>query len=325
MAFAANLLIALAKSAAALLTGSASMLAEAAHSWADAGNEVFLVVAKRRSRRPRDPRHPAGHGREAYVWSMFAAIGLFAVGATVSVLHGLRELAQPEPAEHFRLAYAVLAVSFVLEGISFLQALREARRTAADRGRDVLDHIVETSDPTLRAVFAEDAAALVGCAIAACAVALHQITGSAVPDAIGSIVIGLLLGVVAILLIDRNRRFLVGEAVDPELRAAAGAWLMARPEIESVTFLHLEYAGPGEVAVLARVDLADDPAESTVAARMAGVEDDLLSFAGISQATLAPARPGSANEFPADAPVTAGEASSAAKAAERVGQLAEEL
>ena len=130
VAFVANLLIALAKTVAALLTGSASMVAEAAHSWADSGNEVFLFIAQRRAARPADERHPIGHGREAYVWSLFAAVGLFAVGAAVSVTHGITQLVHPEPAQDFVIAYVVLAIAFVLEGISFLQSTRQARAEA---------------------------------------------------------------------------------------------------------------------------------------------------------------------------------------------------
>ena len=127
IAFAANLLVAVAKSVAAVVTGSASMLAEAAHSWADTGNEVFLLIAYRRSRRPPDRAHPLGHGREAYVWSLLAALGLFVAGAAVSVTHGVQELLHPAPATDFLVGYVVLAISFVLEGISFLRSVRQAQ------------------------------------------------------------------------------------------------------------------------------------------------------------------------------------------------------
>src|SRR5256886_10287745 len=122
VAFGANMLIAVAKTAAAAVTGSASLLAESAHSWADTGNEIFLLVANWRSRRPADPTHPFGHGREAYVWSLLAAIGLFVAGAAVSVTHGIQELINPEPAGHFAVGYILLAGSFVLEGVSILRS-----------------------------------------------------------------------------------------------------------------------------------------------------------------------------------------------------------
>src|SRR5256885_1707865 len=130
VALAANLLVAVAKSIAAVVTGSASLLAEAAHSWADTGNEVFLLIAYRRSRRPPDRAHPLGHGREAYVWSLLAALGLFVAGAAFSVTHGVQELLHPAPATAFVVGYVVLAVSFVLEGASLLRSIRQARPTA---------------------------------------------------------------------------------------------------------------------------------------------------------------------------------------------------
>jgi cation diffusion facilitator family transporter len=150
VAFAANLLVAVAKSVAAVVTGSASLLAEAAHSWADTGNEVLLVIAHRRSRRPPDRAHPLGHGREAYVWSLLAGVGLFVAGAAVSVTHGVQELLHPEPATDFLVGYVVLAVSFVLEGISFLRSVRQARPTAALMKRDLIGAVMASSDPTLR-------------------------------------------------------------------------------------------------------------------------------------------------------------------------------
>src|SRR5215467_6418563 len=174
VAFGANVLIAVAKSAAAAVTGSASLVAEAAHSWADAGNEIFLLIANRRSRRPPDPAHPFGHGREAYVWSLFAALGLFVAGAAVSVTHGVQELIHAEPASYFAVGYVVLAISFVLEAISFRQSVLQAKREAESLDRDLIEHVLATSDPTLRAVFAEDSAALTGLLIAAGGLGLHQ-------------------------------------------------------------------------------------------------------------------------------------------------------
>ena len=204
---------------------------------------MFLLVANRRSRRPPDPAHPLGHGREAYVWSLLAALGLFVAGAAVSVTHGIQELRTPEPATDFVVGYVVLAVSFVLEGISFLRSLRQARPAAELMGRDLLEQVMASSDPTLRAVFAEDAAALTGLVIAAVGLAAHQATGSVTPDAVGSILIGVLLAVVAMILFDRNRQFLVGEEADPRIRAAAITALLDMPEVAWVTYLRLEIVG----------------------------------------------------------------------------------
>lgn len=215
VALAANALIAVAKTVAAVLTGAASMLAEAAHSWADTGNEVLLYIAGRRSVQPPDDRHPVGYGREAYVWALFAGFGLFGIGAVVSIMHGVQELVHPEPATNYLVSYVVLALAFALEGVSFLQALRQARAQAETTDAQVLDHVLRTSDPTLRAVFFEDAAALTGLVIAFLGILLHQVTGSAVPDALGSILVGVVLAAVAVMLIQKNRRFLVGVSVQP--------------------------------------------------------------------------------------------------------------
>jgi cation diffusion facilitator family transporter len=266
VAFLANLVIAVAKSVAAVITGSASMLAEAAHSWADAGNEVFLMIANRRSRREPDPTHPQGYGREAYVWSLFAALGLFVAGAAVSVTHGVQELITPEPAADFLVGY------LVLEGTSFLQSIRQAGPEADAMQRDLLEHVLATSDPTLRAVFAEDAAALIGLLIAAGGLAAHQVTGSATPDAIGSILVGVLLAVVAVVLINRNRRFLVGQQADPRVRAAVIRNLLELPEVARVTYLRLDVVGPRMVSVVGAVDLTGDDVESQLGKRLRALE-----------------------------------------------------
>ena len=286
IAFGANLLVAAAKTAAAILTGSASMVAEAAHSWADTGNEIFLLVAIRRAARGPDEKHPLGFGRESYVWSMFAALGLFAAGAAVSVTHGISQLLHLEPASDFLIAYIVLAIAFLLEGISFTQAFRQVRSEAGRADRDILEHALVTSDPTLRAVFAEDAAALIGLVLAFSGVLAHQLTGSPIPDAVGSIAVGVLLGVVAVILVDRNRRFLLGEEATGRLREGAIAALAVLPEIARITFLRLEYVGPRQVYFIAAVDLTGDEREHNVAVTLRRLEEQLETHPAIVQAVL---------------------------------------
>ena len=283
--------MAVAKTVAATVTGSASILAEAAHSWADTGNEVFLLVANRRSRRPRDDAHPLGYGREAYVWALLAALGLFVAGAVLSVTHGVQELVRPEPATNFVVGYAVLAVSFVLEGVSFLRSVRQAKPGAQLMERDVIEQVMATSDPTLRAVFAEDSAALIGLVIAAAGLGAHQLTGSAVPDAIGSILVGLLLAAVAIYLIDRNRELLIGEEADPRIRAAVIRALLKEPEVARVTYLRLEIVGPRIVAVTGDVDLRGVDTESHVAVRLRALEAKLTASPAVAGAVLSLSAP----------------------------------
>jgi cation diffusion facilitator family transporter len=291
IALTANVLIAVAKSIAAVITGSASLLAEAAHSYADSGNEVLLMIANRRSRRPADAAHPFGHGREAYVWSLLAAVGLFFAGAAVSVTHGVQELLAPESAGDFVVGYVVLAVSFALEGVSFLRSIRQAKPEAESFQRDLIAHVMATSDPTLRAVFAEDAAALVGVVIATAALGAHQLTGSGKPDAIGSILIGGVLAVVAIVLINGNRRFLVGEEVDPRVRAATLQALLAMPEVDRVTYLRLEIVGPRMITVIGDVDLVGDDVESHVAVRLRALEAKISASPAIAATVLSLSAP----------------------------------
>jgi cation diffusion facilitator family transporter len=291
VAFAANTGIAIAKTVVALFTGSASMLAESAHSWADTGNEVLLFVANRRSLRPPDAAHPLGHGREAYVWSMLAALGLFVAGAVVSVWNGVSKLFETGRESSYVWAYVVLAIAFVLEGISFRQAYRQTRREARRLDRDILRHALATSDPTLRAVLAEDAAALVGLVIAALGIFLHQVTGDAAYDAIGSILVGLLLGVVAVVLINRNRRFLVGQESDPRTREAVLERLKEMPEIARVAYLRLEFVGPRQLLLVASVDLEGELPESQVAYQLRELEHLLEQNPALLDAVLTLAAP----------------------------------
>jgi len=191
----------------------------------------------------------------------------------------------------YALAYAVLAISFVLEGISFFQATRQLRSEAHRFDRDLLEHALRTSDPTTRAVFAEDAAALIGLVIAAAGITMHILTGVAAWDAAGSILVGVLLAVVAVVLIDRNGRFLTGEPASTFLYNAAMQQIQQLPEVESVRYLRLEYVGPKQVFLVGSVDLVGDRAESSVAKTLRRLEDKLQTDPFVVKAVLTVSEP----------------------------------
>src|SRR5829696_8719040 len=212
-------------------------------------------------------------------------------GAAVSVTHGVQQLVRPQPASDFVVGYVVLGISFVIEGVSFLRSIRQARAEAASMQRDLIEHVLATSDPTLRAVVAEDAAALIGLVFAAVGLAAHQLTGSPIPDAVGSILVGVLLAVVAIILINLNRRFLVGQEADPRVGAATLKALLDAPEVARVTYLRLEVVGPRMVSVVGDVDLAGDETESHVAVRLRALEARLSASPAVAGAVLSLSAP----------------------------------
>ena len=286
VALVANGLLAVAKTVAAAVTGSAAMVAESAHSWSDTGNEVFLLVAERRGRRPRDAAHPRGYGRATYIWSLVAAFGLFSAGAVVSVWHGVTELfGEPERAS-YAVNYVVLGVAFLLEGTSFLQATRQVRGKASRFGLHPLRFVNRTSDATLRAVFLEDLAALVGLLLAGAGIGLHQVTGRHEFDAAGSIMVGLLLAGVAVFLMRRNMDYLLGEGDSADLQRSVLRSLLEHPDIDRVTYLHLEFVGPQRLFVVAAVDLTGDDREPDLAVRLRRVEQDIEQRSLIEDAVL---------------------------------------
>ena len=256
-AFFANLLIALVKLAAAILTRSSALFAEAAHAFADTGNGSILILADRRGDRPPDEGHPLGHGREAYFWALLASVGVFITGGLLSISEGVHALLHPEVIRSFVLAYGVLATSLIVESASLWKVHRQLRTEADTLRRELLDHVNVTSDPVTRAVFAEDVVAVSGNLVAIAGVALHQVTGSPVPDAGAAIVIGLGLTVVAYLLASRNRRFLIGEQAPQPLRERLGSELLVVPGIDAIEELVVTFVGPRQVQVLARVDVDD--------------------------------------------------------------------
>ncbi|MDO5769238.1 MAG: cation diffusion facilitator family transporter, partial [Psychrobacter sp.] len=292
IAVGANVIIAIAKTVAAVMTGSASMIAEAAHSWADAGNGTLLVVAEKKSAKPADRSHPLGYGKESYVWSMLAAFGVFTAGSIVSIYTGIREWNAAETETSYTIGFVVLAVAFVLEGLSLLQAYRESKKHGDAMNISALGYVVDTSNPTLRGVFFEDLAAVIGLVIAAICMGLHVYTGQPFWDALGSIIVGLLLGVVAIFLISRNRDFLVGLRVSDVMHEYVLTELIAHPDIDSVSYLHLEWVGPKKIFMVAAVDIAGNETEHNVALKFEAIESQFRANPLFQEAILTLSVPG---------------------------------
>ncbi|MFI0352043.1 cation diffusion facilitator family transporter [Actinomadura sp. 9N407] len=258
LALAANLGIAIAKIVAAVLTGSASMAAEAAHSVADTFNEVLLMVGLRRSGRPADRRHPLGYGKERYIWTLLVAVAIFGMGALFAFYQGVETLLGHHTGEADpTIGYLVLAVSFVLEAISWQQALRQVRADARAEGLPMIAYIRRTDEPTSVSVLLEDSAALTGLLLAFAGLGLHQLTGDAFWDGVGSILIGVLLTAVALVLGRINLSLLTGSQADPRLVRDARARLGRAPEIEWVVDIITVTFGADRVLLCARLDFQD--------------------------------------------------------------------
>jgi cation diffusion facilitator family transporter len=254
----ANLAIAAAKIVAGLIGGSTAMLAEGAHSVADTTNQVFLLTSLRLSRKAPDETHPFGYGKERFFWSLLAAIGIFVSGAVFSIYQGVHSLLSGESeVAGYLLSYGVLLVSFVAEGTSWWKAVRQLRGEARAAGRGMLEHVRLSSDPTVKTVFSEDTAALVGLMLAALGLGLHQLTGQAFWDAAAAIAIGVLLAVVAYLLGRDTKELLIGEAAPAPLRDGIRRELADHPEVDRVVEVRTMLLGPNLVLVAARLDMDD--------------------------------------------------------------------
>ncbi|MGC3001158.1 cation diffusion facilitator family transporter [Streptomyces sp. G35A] len=249
VALAANLVIAVAKAVGGLAAASPALLSEAAHSVADSLNEVFLLAALRRSRRPADRRHPFGYGKERFFWSLLAAVGIFVMGGCFSFYQGVESLTDDREEElgGYVAGLVVLGVALLAEGGSLLRALYQVRKQGG-LGSGL-------RDPALRTVVAEDGTAVVGVSLAIVGMALHMVTGDVVWEAAASLAIGALLVYVAYRLGREARDQLIGEAADPEASGRIRALLRAQPEIDSVEALLTMKTGLDSVLVAARVDL----------------------------------------------------------------------
>jgi cation diffusion facilitator family transporter len=300
VALGSGLAVALAKVGVAVVTGSAAMAAEASHSLADTANDLFLFVAQRRSVRRADGRHPLGYGREAYFWALIAALGVFIAGAAFSLRDGIVELIHPGVTSSFTVAYVVLAISTVFDLVSFRQSAGQLIGRARRHQQKLMDEARGTSDPTLRAVFVEDAVSVSGDVITLAALALNQLTGSSIPQGIAAVLIGLVLIRAGLRLGKRSHDFLTGAWLLPLAAVAAGspaparsddddftqplraadedrirAFLLGYPGVTAIREVLITFTGPGRVWVTARLDIDDGLTGAQVKALVRGIESGM--------------------------------------------------
>jgi cation diffusion facilitator family transporter len=241
-AFLANAGIALAKTWAASVTGSGSMLAEAIHSYADTGNQVLLFVGLKQSIRPADEKHPLGYGKLSYFWSFIVAILLFSVGGLFSVYEGLHKLQNPEPLSQIWIALIVLGIAIVLESFSLLGCLKEIGHIRGHR--PFLEWLKNTNNSALVVVLGEDIAALLGLLLATGFLTAAGVTGNPIYDAVGSMCIGAILIVISAFLSLRVRALLVGQSADPVIQQKIAAVVAADPDVEHVYNIITIQLGP---------------------------------------------------------------------------------
>ena len=251
----ANFGIAIAKTWAAWLTGSGSMLAEAIHSYADTVNQVLLFLGLKQSLRPADKEHPLGYGKLSYFWSFVVAILLFSMGGLFSIYEGVHKLNNPEPLSQVWIAIVVLVLAILLEGMSLFGALREIRKL---RGKRSLRHwLKHTRNSELVVVLGEDVGAQLGLILALGFLTLAEITGNPVYDALGSICIGAVLIVISVFIAWRIRSLLVGRSAEPDIQDAIAAIIAEQDGIEFVFNTITMQFGP-DTMLAAKIKMRSD-------------------------------------------------------------------
>src|SRR3954453_13592196 len=263
----ANLGIAAAKFVAFLVTGASSMLAEAIHSVADSGNQVLLLIGGRQAKRAGTPEHPFGYGRDRYIYAFIVSIVLFSVGGLFAVYEGVHKLQHPEPVESPAWALGVLVVAVVLEGFSLRTAVKETGEVKSSR-ESYWRFIRTARAPELPVVLLEDTAALLGLVLALLGVGLAALTGNGIYDGIGTVAIGLLLLVVAVILAVETNSLLLGESATPEDQRK----IVAALEAGEFSVIHMRtlHLGPDEVLVAAKIAVTHD---DTAAGIARGIDD----------------------------------------------------
>ncbi|WP_157250487.1 cation diffusion facilitator family transporter [Nonomuraea typhae] len=262
-ALAANLAIAVAKFVAFLFTASSSMLAESIHSVADSGNQALLLIGGKRAQRERTKEHPFGYGRERYFYAFVVAVVLFTIGSAFSIYEGIHKLSSHEPLNNLGWAVGVLVFAIIAESFSFRTAIKESNAVRGNQGW--VAFIRRSKSPELPVIVLEDLGALLGLIFALFGVSMAAITGNPVWDAIGTLMIGVLLGIIAIVLAIETKSLLLGEGAAPEVEEQIRAALENAPEVTRVIHMRTLHLGPEELLVAAKIAVAHDDTAAEVA------------------------------------------------------------
>jgi len=255
IALLANLGIAASKFVAAAITGSSAMLTEGVHSVVDCTNQLLLMWGRRQSKKPPDKYHPLGYGRELYFWSFVVAVLVFSLGAGVSIYEGIIHISHPEAAVSPIVAYGVLAIAFLLEGWSTLEAFKEFMASKGKLGW--FQAIRRSKDPPAFIVLLENGAAMAGIIAAAIGLFLAQLTGDPFYDGAASVVIGIILGITAMVLAYESKGLLIGEAADPELVRGLRELACSKRGIVGVGHVLTIHSAPDQVSAMMNVDFRD--------------------------------------------------------------------
>ncbi|MFC4011542.1 cation diffusion facilitator family transporter [Nonomuraea purpurea] len=262
-ALTANLAIAVAKFVAAFFTGSSSMLAEGIHSVADSGNQVLLLVGGKRAARASTREHPFGYGRERYFYAFVVAVVLFTIGAAFSLYEGVHKISDPQGVDAPIWAFAVLIFAIIAEGFSFRTAIRESNLV---RGKQSwISFIRRSKSPELPVILLEDLGALLGLVFALFGVTMAVITGDGVWDGVGTLMIGVLLAVIAVVLAIETKSLLVGEGASPDMENQIRAALEGAPEVARVIHMRTLHLGPEELLVTAKIAVEHNDTAAEVA------------------------------------------------------------
>ncbi|GAA1010046.1 MULTISPECIES: cation diffusion facilitator family transporter [Streptomyces] len=280
-ALGANLAIAASKFVAFVFSGSSSMLAESVHSLADSGNQFLLLLGGKKAQREATPQHPFGYGRERYIYAFLVSVVLFTVGGMFAIYEGYEKILHPHELEHWYWPVGVLVFAIIAEGFSFRTAIKESNEV---RGKlSWTEFVRRAKAPELPVVLLEDLGALVGLVLALGGVGLALITGDSIWDGIGTICIGVLLVLIAVVLAAETKSLLLGEAAGTDVVQQIEAAMVDGETVTRVIHMRTLHLGPEELLIAAKIAVRHDDTAADVAAAINAAEDRIRAAVPIAR------------------------------------------